>query len=66
MRLGRNPHRTSSQARENAEKVSGNVAPSYGGKLSGLRKIAEVSACRFKWAAKISAGLVSDAGLRIT
>lgn len=38
MRLGRNPHRTSPQDRENAEEVRGNVALGYDGKTVGVKK----------------------------
>lgn len=66
MRLGRNPHRTCPQGRENAEEVRRNVAPGHGGKTVGVKKNAEVCVLFLKWAAKISVGLASDAGLRIT
>lgn len=66
MRLGRNPHRTCPQVRENAEEVRGNVAASYGGKTVGVKKNRRTLRFPIKWAAKISFGLASDAGLRIT
>lgn len=66
MRLGRNPHRTCPQGRENAEQVRRNVAPGYSGKTVGVKRSRRTLRFVLKWAAKISVGLESDAGLRIT